>query len=119
MWAKSLSVDVGNTITSKEYTSHKESGISDRAPTWTLRVAKTALGDFNPWAVRDAAGVVEVALRLTEKNKLYSELGIRGQIENINEVEIDGDYGWELTGPCVASDAGGDELYIEFGDSTP
>ncbi|WP_459062121.1 hypothetical protein [Stenotrophomonas sp. PSU-St15] len=119
VWAKSLSVDVGNTITSKEYTSHKESGISDRAPTWTLRLAKTALADFNPWAVRDSAGVLEVALRLTEKSKLYSELGIRGQIENINEVEIDGDYGWELTGPCVASDAGGDELYIEFGDSTP
>src|SRR5690606_8396441 len=97
VWAKSLAVDLGNTIADKEYTSHKETGISDRAPTWTLRIAKTALGDFNPWAVRDAAQTVEVALRLTQTGNLYSELGIRGQIENINEVDIDGDYGWELT----------------------
>ena len=118
-WAKSLSVDFANTITPKEYTSHKETGITDRAPTWTLRIAKTALADFNPWAVRDAATPITVALRLTPTNQLYSELGIRGQIESINETEIDGDYGWELSGPCVASDTGGDEFYIEFGDSTP
>lgn len=118
-WAKSLSVDVANTITPKEYTSHKETGITDRAPTWTARIAKTALADFNPWQVRDAATIIQVALRLTEKSKLYSELGIRGQIETVNETDIDGDYGWELSGPCVASDAGGDEFYIEFGDATP
>lgn len=119
VWAKSLSVDLGNTITPKEYTSHKETGITARAPTWTLRLAKTALADFNPWSVRDAAALLTVALRLTPGDNRYSELGIRGQIETVNEVEIDGDYGWELSGPCVASDAGGDELYIEFGDSTP
>lgn len=119
VWAKSLACDIGNTIAEKEYTSHKETGISDRSPTWTLRLAKTALGDFNPWAVRDAATVIEVAMRTTLASNLYDELGIRGQIETINEVDIDGDYGWELSGPCVASDAGGDELYIEFGDSTP
>lgn len=119
VWGKSLAVDFGNTITGKEYTSHKETGISDRTGTWTLRIAKTALPDFNPWTERDAATIIEVALRLTQGAGLYSELGIRGQIENINEVDIDGDYGWELTGPCIASDAGGDEFYIEFGDSTP
>ena len=119
VWAKSLSVDLGNTITSKEYTSHKETGITDRTPTWTLRLAKTALADFNPWAVRDAGTLLTVALRLAQAGNLYSELGIRGQIENISVVDIDGDYGWELTGPCVPSDTGGDELYIEFGDTTP
>lgn len=119
VWAKSLQIDFGNTIASKEYTSHKETGITDRAPTWTLRLAKTALADFNPWALRDAGTLVEAALRLTESSQLYSELGVRGQIETINEVEIDGDYGWELTGPCVPSDTGGDEFYIEFGDATP
>jgi len=119
LWGKSLSVDVGNTIAAKEYTSHKETGITDRAPTWTVRIAKTALAEFNPWAARDAAKIIEIALRVTESNGLYSELGIRGQIEGVNEVDIDGDYGWELSGPCVASDAGGDEFYIEFGDSSP
>ncbi|WP_295937042.1 hypothetical protein [uncultured Xanthomonas sp.] len=118
-WAKSLAIDFANTITPKEYTSHKETGITDRAPTWTLRIAKTALSDFNPWALRDAAALLRISMRLTPSNNLYSELGIRGQIDTINETEIDGDYGWELTGPCVASNAGGDEFYIEFGDSTP
>ncbi|KAF1692763.1 hypothetical protein CSC62_14105 [Pseudoxanthomonas jiangsuensis] len=118
VWAKSLGVDFGNTIANKEYTSHQESGITNRTPTWTLRLAKTALADFNPWTVRDAGTLITVALRLSQAGNLYSELGIRGQIETINEVEIDGDYGWELSGPCVASDTGGDEFYIEFGDTS-
>lgn len=118
-WAKSLAIDLANTITPKEYTSHKETGITDRAPTWTLRIARTALGDFNPWTARDAAIPLHVALRLTQSSNFYSELGIRGQIDTINETEIDGDYGWELSGPCVASDTGGDEIYVEFGDSSP
>lgn len=119
VWAKSLAVEFGNTITTKEYTEHKESGLSDRAPTFTLRIARTALADFNPWAVRDAGTIITASLRLTEASKLYSELGVRGQIEQVNETDIDGDYGWELSGRCIPSDAGGDEFYIEFGDATP
>lgn len=115
VWAKSLSVDMGNSIRSGEYTSHHITKIDDRAPTFTLRIAKTDLADFNPWALRDANKAIAVSIRTTEAGGLYSELGIRGQIEQISEVDIDGDYGWELTGPCVASDAGGDEFYIEFG----
>lgn len=119
VWAKSLSIEFGNQLATKEYTSLKTNGLSDRQPTWSLRIARTALADFNPWALRDAATPITGSLRLTESSNLYSEIGFRGQIDQINEVEIDGDYGWELTGPCVASDAGGDEFYIEFGDSTP
>lgn len=115
IWAKSLSVDFSNTLATKEFTSHKETSITDRAPTWTLRLARTALADFNPWTLRDAGTLIAAALRTTEKDGRYSELGIRGQIQSISETDIDGDYGWELTGPCVASDTGGDELYIEFG----
>lgn len=115
LWAKSLSVDFGNSIRSGEYTSHKSTKIDDRQASWTLRIAKTDLADFNPWQVRDANQQVAVTLRLTEASGHYSELGIRGQIEQIEEVDIDGDYGWELSGPCVASDAGGDEFHIEFG----
>ena len=84
-----------------------------------LRIARTALADFNPWALRDAGTLITASLKLSESDQRYSELGIRGQIEQINEVDIDGDYGWELTGRCVPSDAGGDEFYIEFGDDTP
>ncbi|RPE81846.1 phage tail tube protein [Vulcaniibacterium tengchongense] len=119
VWAKSLGVDFGAQLATKEYTSHKSNGLTDRQPTWTLRIARTSLADFNPWALRDAGTLIQAALRLTEADNRYSELGIRGQIDQIGEVEIDGDYGWELTGPCIASDAGGDEFYIEFGDTTP
>lgn len=116
VWAKSLAVNLSNRIANKEFTSHKETGITERTPTFTLRIAKTALADFNPWAARDNAEVFTARLRLTESDGRYSELGILGQIEGVNEVDIDGDYGWELTGPCVPSDAGGDEFYILFGD---
>ncbi|QHB72926.1 hypothetical protein [Stenotrophomonas sp. 364] len=119
VWGKSLAIDFGNTIASKEFSSHKETGISDRLASWTLRIARTALTDFNPWAVRDAAQTIEAAIRVSQGGNVYSELAIRGQIENVNEVDVDGDYGWELTGPCVASNAGGDEFHIEFGDATP
>jgi hypothetical protein len=115
VWAKELTLNFGNTIKSKEFTSHKETGITERTPAFTLRIAKTALADFNPWAARDAAELFTARLRLTESDGRYSELGVRGQIEGVNEVDIDGDYGWELTGPCIPSDAGGDEFYILFG----
>jgi len=119
VWAKTLSLDTGNQITQRDYTSHRETGITARQPTFTFRLAKTALSDFNPWAVRDAGTVINVAFRLNEGANKYSELGIRGQIENVNESDIDGDYGWELTGRCIPSNTGGDEFYIEFGDTTP
>jgi len=119
VWAKSLVLDTGNQITPREYTSHRETGITARQPTWTLRLARTSLADFNPWAVRDAGTALTVALRLKQAGNLYSELGIRGQIEQVNEVDMDGDYGWELSGRCIPSSNGGDEFYIEFGDTTP
>lgn len=119
VWAKSLVLDFGNTIATKEFTSHKEAGISDRRPTWTLRLARTAKADFDPWAVRDAGMLLTVALRLMETSTLYSELGVRGQIETINEIDIDGDYCWEITGRAIPSDAGGDECWVEFGDTAP
>ncbi|WP_411832325.1 phage tail tube protein [Pseudoxanthomonas mexicana] len=119
VWAKSLAVDFGNQIQQKEFTEHKETGITSRQPTFTLRLAKTDLDDFNPWAVRDAGTLLTTSLRLTQAANLYSELGVRGQIEQINEVDIDGDYGWELSGRCIPSSSGGDEFYIEFGDATP
>lgn len=119
VWAKSLGIEFGNQLTTKEYTSLKSNSLSDRQPTFSLRIARTDLADFNPWTLRDAGTLITAALKLSESDLRYSELGFRGQIEQINEVDIDGDYGWELTGPCVASDAGGDEFWIEFGDDTP
>jgi len=118
VWAKSLTLDTGNQISPREYTSHRETGITARQPTWTCRIAKTSLADFNPWQVRDTGRTLTVSLRLNEGNNRYGELGIRGQIEQVNEIDIDGDYGWELSGRCIPSSSGGDEFYLEFGDTS-
>lgn len=122
-WAKALRIDFGNALAYREYTEKGISSITDRAATFTLRLAKTDIsGDFNPWFVRDNGIVLTAAYRLYEddtKDGLYSELGIRCQIENVNETDIDGDYGWEITGPCIPSSSGNDEFYIGFGDAAP
>lgn len=127
VWAKSLSISFGNDLKHKEYTSKSVNGISDRKATWSLKIAKTDItADFNPWYVRDNGIIVTGSLRLYENDAvagvlsgLYSALNFRGQIENITAADTDGDYGWELTGPCIPSDAGGDDFSIEFGDDEP
>ncbi|MEF2154651.1 phage tail tube protein [Luteimonas sp. FXH3W] len=112
---KSLEIDFGNDVKSVEYTTLRVGRIADRSASFKLRIARTASADFDPWKIRDAGVILTGSLRLTEANALYSELGFRGQIEEISEVDIDGDYGWDISGPCVASATGGDELYVLFG----
>lgn len=115
-WGKELSIDFGNSLTTKEFTSKKVNSISDRLGTWTLRMAAADLADFNPWTVRDSGYIFEAKLTQTYSG-VAQHLGIRGQIESITDTDIDGDLGWELSGPCVASDAGGDEFELGFADS--
>lgn len=122
-WAKALRIDFGNAHAYREYTEKGVSGITERAGTFTLRLAKTDISaDFNPWFVRDNGIILTAAYRLYEddsKDGLFSELGIRGQIEQVNPTDIDGDYGWELTGRLIPSSTGNDEFYIGFGDAAP
>lgn len=119
VWAKSLAIDFGNQLRTKEYTEKKINTIDDRQATWTMRLARTAKSDFDPWALLRNGTFIQASMRVTGAANLYAEHGIRGQIRGVSEVDIDGDYGWELSGYCVASAAGGDEFWIEFGDSTP
>lgn len=116
MWGKELVLNMGSRIATKEFTSHRETGISGRDPTFSLRVARGDLADINPWALRDAGEFITGSMRVMETEDLYTEIGFRGQIEAFSEVEVEGDMCWEFSGPCVASSAGGDELYIEHGD---
>jgi hypothetical protein len=120
LWSKQLSIDFGNQLSTSEYTAKKVNRISDRKGTFTLICARTALADFNPWAVRDAGSIITAGYTLNETSVLSTTLNIRGQIENITEQALDnGDSGWQITGPLVASSAGGDEFSIVFLDSTP
>lgn len=116
LWGKSLSVDFNNALQTKQFTQLRISSISDRRATWTARFARPAKADMDVYALRDAATVIRLDFT-TDDGTNYSRLKIRGQIETINEVDIDGDYGYEVSGPCIASTGGGDEFEIEFGVS--
>jgi hypothetical protein len=120
VWGKQLSIDFGNQLATSEYTSKKVNRITDRNGTFTAIFARTALADFNPWAIRDAGYIVTFAYKLNETATLSTTLNVRCQLENITEQALDnGDSGWQITGPCIASSAGGDEFSIVFLDSTP
>lgn len=121
IWCKELSVDFGSDLKSEEFTSVQFQSIGDRKGTWMMRMARDDLATFNPWAVRSACSVFETRYRTYVSAAVgrYSELGIRGQIEDVQIVDIDGKAGWQLSGPCIASSAGGDEFYAQFGDDTP
>jgi hypothetical protein len=68
------------------------------------------------YALRDA-GTVIVLDFTTDDGTNYSRLRVRGQIETINETDIEGDFGYEITGPCIANTGGapGEKL---LGDMT-
>lgn len=127
VWCKSLSIDFGNELAHKEYSSKSVNGVSNRRGTFSMRLAKTDItADFNPWYVRDNGILIEARAQVFEVSGtpsatltgLYSALNVRGQIENIAPTDIDGDHGWEITGRLIPSDAGGDDFSIEFGDAS-
>lgn len=116
LWGKSLSVDFGNELQTVQYTQKRVSGISDRNATFTAKFARTAKADFDVHALRDAGTQVIFDFTVVDDDGTsYSRLKIRGQIESIKDIDQDGYRFFEVTGPCIASDAGGDELNIEFG----
>lgn len=121
-WAKSLSVDFGSALSHREYTGKAVNGITGRDPKFTLQIASTDItNDFDPLFVRDSGIILSGLFTLYDddtKDGLYSALGFRGQIEQVSEQSIDGDDGWQITGTCIPSSAGGDEFKIVFGDAS-
>lgn len=116
---KSLSVDMNNTLATKEYTEFGSTGITDRKATATVRFARPAKADVDIYALRDAGTLVRFDFSTVETDGVnYTQLFARGQIETINEVDIEGDFGYEVTMRCLASDAGGDEFGILYSSST-
>lgn len=118
IWAKSLEIDLKAALRAKDYTSHREISYADRQPTFTLRMAMPALADFDPWQLRRDGIAIVVRMLVENESGIALELGARGLIRDIEEVDIDGDYGLEITGNCVASGRGGNELWITAGPST-
>lgn len=119
LWGKMLSVDYNNTIATKQFTEKKVTNVSDRKATFTARFARPDKSDFDVYASRDAAHIVVYSFRLDERapDTRYSMLVTRGQMDQITDTDIEGDFGYEVTGNCIASDGGGDEFYIAFSES--
>lgn len=117
-WSKSLSVDFGLGVQTNRYTEHKETSVNSRDGKFTIVMARPAQADFDPWALRAAGTLIEAQYRLSQGSNLYSEIGIRGQIEGIDEQNTEDRYLLQLTGRCIASDSGNDDYYVEFGDTT-
>lgn len=116
LWGKSLSVDFNNELQTVQYTQKRISGISDRNGKFTVKFARTSKADFDVHALRDAGTLVIFDMTVVDDDATtYSRLKVRGQIEEIKDVDQDGYRFYECTGPCIASDTGGDEFTVEFG----
>lgn len=113
--AKSLSVDLNNELQTKEYTQFGTTSITDRRPTAVMRFARQANSDINFHSLLSAGTYIRTDYTITDSSNNYSRLKARGQIEQIQDVEIDGDFGYEVTLRCIPSDDGNDEFGIEFG----
>lgn len=111
---KSLSIDFGTEQRTIEHTEARINRITDRRATFSARLYRPALASFNPWTRWRAGTIVPIVAQHLETDGRRTDLIVRGQIEGINEVEIDGDLGLEITGRCIASSTGGDEFLIEF-----
>jgi len=119
---KSLEWDSGSDLAQTEFTGKRISGHKGRTPTAKCLLLRPRDADIKLHAVRDANGIINLRFRTYQdatKVGLYTEHGVRMQIEQITRTDIEGYYGYEISGPCIPSASGGDELYVEFGDTTP
>lgn len=111
---KALSIDFGSEQRTIEHTEARVNRITDRRATFTARFYRPALASFNPWTQWSTGAIVPIVGTHAEADGRNTVLTVRAQIEGINEVDIDGDYGLEVTGRCIASSTGGDEFLLDF-----
>lgn len=111
---KSLSIDFGTQQRTIEHTEARINRITDRRATFTARLYRPTLASFNPWTAWRNGTIVPIVASHLELDGRRTDITVRAQIEGINEVELDGDFGLEISGRCIASSAGGDEVLLEF-----
>lgn len=111
---KSLSVDFGTEQRTIEHTEARLNRITDRRATFTARLYRPTLASFNPWTAWRNGTIIPIVGIHNELDNRVTRLEVNAQIEGINEVEIDGDLGLEISGRCIATTAGGDEFVLRF-----
>jgi len=113
---KLLSVDFGNQIKTRSHTEARSTSIGDKQSTFKCRFYRTALADFDPIAKWKSGDIIEMAGTNVELGGGRSTtLTVLGQVTGLDEPNIDNDYGWELSGNCVAVD-GNDEVQLGFNE---
>ena len=111
---KSLSIDFGTEQRTIEHTEARLNRITDRRATFSARLYRPTLATFNPWTAWRTGTIIPIVGIHNELDNRVTRLEVNAQIEGINEVEIDGDLGLEITGRCIATSTGGDEFVLRF-----
>lgn len=116
----SLSVDFGNALAVTEHTRARRSRITGREGSFTARFYRPALGALNVWQLWESGaefpivGTHGIGAGVGRGAKLL----LRAQIDGVEEVELEKDYGVEIKGSLIPSNAGNDEIKLEFGTLT-
>ncbi len=117
---KRLSIDYGNSQQTIEHTEARVGRIRERKPTFDALFYRPAKASLDPWALWKAGTIIPLWATVTDAaaNRLTRIL-VRGQIEDVQPTDIDGDLGYQVRGRCIPSSTGGDEFLLEFEDTTP
>lgn len=117
---KRLSIDYGNAQQTIEHTEARIGRIRERKPTFDALFYRPSKANLDPWALWKAGTIIPLWATVTDAaNNRLSRLLVRGQIEEVQPTDIDGDLGYQVRGRCIPSDTGGDEFLLEFEDTTP
>lgn len=114
--AVSVSLNTNMEVVVHEGSELRRVWISDRRPSGTLTIYRPELSSWNPWTIADSLSKVPLVVTCDggsagQKVTLTAPLI---QLEYAQATEIDGAAGLEIPFVCTASDAGDDDLELEF-----
>lgn len=109
-----LSVDFGTELQTKQHTEAQVSRIVDRRPTFTAEFYRPLQASLNVRSLwRNHTLIPLIGVVDGGANKLARLTVGYGQIESVEDIDLEGDFGYRITGRCLPS-AGNDEFQIDF-----
>jgi hypothetical protein len=111
-----VSIDFASALAVVEHTEARLARITDRVPTFTVTFYRPAKADFDPYALWNTHAPVAIVATVDggTAGKITRLTIGQGQIEGIEEIDIEGDFGYRITGRCVPTSAGNDEFLLDF-----
>lgn len=114
--ATELTLDFGTDLKIVEHSEDKVALISARKPTWSATFYRPALASLDVFALRKAHTPVAVVSTLdggVAGQKVVLTIGT-GQIEQIEDTDVEGFRAYKVTGRAIPTDAGNDEFILSF-----